>query len=34
MEVQISSVAAAELAFTPQFDLSERLLRSLFPPEE
>ena len=34
MEVRISSVAAVELAFTPQFDLSERLLRSLFPPEE
>jgi NAD kinase/nicotinic acid mononucleotide adenylyltransferase len=34
MEVSISSVAAVELAFTPQFDLSERLLRSLFPPEE
>ena len=30
----VSSVAAVELAFTPQFDLSERLLRSLFPPEE
>lgn len=34
MEVHISSIAAAELAFTPQFDLSARLLRSLFPPEE
>ena len=34
MEVRISPVAAVELAFTPQFDLSERLLRSLFPPEE
>lgn len=34
MEVRVSSVAAAELAFTPQFDLSARLLRSLFPPEE
>jgi NAD+ kinase len=34
MEVRISSVAAVELAFTPRFDLSERLLRSLFPPEE
>jgi NAD kinase len=34
MEVRVSSVAAAELAFTPQFDLSSRLLRSLFPPEE
>lgn len=34
MEVRVSSVAAVELAFTPRFDLSERLLRSLFPPEE
>lgn len=34
MEVRISSIAAVELAFTPQFDLSARLLRSLFPPEE
>jgi len=34
MEVRIRSVAAVELAFTPRFDLSERLLRSLFPPEE
>lgn len=34
MEVSISSVAAVELAFTPRFDLSERLLRSLFPPED
>jgi NAD+ kinase len=34
MDVRISSVAAVELAFTPQFDLSERLLRSLFPPED
>ena len=34
MEVRVSSVAAVELAFTPQFDLSERLLRSLFPPNE
>jgi NAD kinase/nicotinic acid mononucleotide adenylyltransferase len=34
LEARISSVAAVELAFTPQFDLSERLLRSLFPPEE
>ena len=34
MEVRVSSVAAAELAFTPQFDLSARLLRSLFPPSE
>ena len=34
MEVRLSSVAAVELAFTPQFDLSARLLRSLFPPSE
>ena len=34
MEVRISPIAAVELAFTPRFDLSERLLRSLFPPEE
>jgi NAD kinase/nicotinic acid mononucleotide adenylyltransferase len=34
MEVQVSSVAAIELAFNPQFDLSARLLRSLFPPYE
>lgn len=31
MEVRLSTIAAAELAFTPQYDLSERLLRSLFP---
>jgi NAD kinase len=34
MEVRVSSIAAVELAFTPQFDLSARLLRSLFPPSE
>ncbi len=34
MEVRVSSIAAVELAFTPQFDLSTRLLRSLFPPSE
>jgi NAD+ kinase len=34
MEVRVSSVAAVELAFTPQFDLSTRLLRSMFPPSE
>lgn len=34
LEARVSSVAAVELAFTPQFDLSERLLRSLFPPSE
>lgn len=34
MEVRVSSIAAVELAFTPQFDLSARLLRSMFPPLE
>jgi NAD kinase/nicotinic acid mononucleotide adenylyltransferase len=34
LEARVSSVAAVELAFTPQFDLSARLLRSLFPPGE
>ncbi len=34
MEVGVSPVAAVELAFTPQFDLSARLLRSMFPPSE
>jgi len=34
MEIRVSSVAAVELAFTPQFDLSARLLRSMFPPNE
>lgn len=34
LEARASCVAAVELAFTPQFDLSERLLRSLFPPSE
>jgi NAD kinase/nicotinic acid mononucleotide adenylyltransferase len=34
MEVRVSPVAAVELAFTPQFDLSARLLRSMFPPME
>lgn len=34
MEVRVSSIAAVELAFTPQFDLSDRLLRSMFPPNE
>ena len=33
MDVRVSSVAAVELAFTPEFDLSARLLRSMFPPE-
>lgn len=34
MEMRVSPVAAAEVAFTPQFDLSARLLRSMFPPNE
>jgi NAD kinase/NaMN:DMB phosphoribosyltransferase len=34
MEVRVSSIAAVELAFTPQFDLSDRLLCSLFPPAD
>jgi NAD kinase/nicotinic acid mononucleotide adenylyltransferase len=34
MEVRVSPVATVELAFTPAFDLSARLLRSLFPPDD
>lgn len=34
MEVGVSPVAAVELSFTPEFDLTSRRLRSLFPPEE
>jgi NAD+ kinase len=34
MEVRVSPVAAVELAFTPEFDLSAKLLRSLFPPDD
>jgi NAD+ kinase len=33
MDIRVSAVAAVELAFTPEFDLSARLLRSMFPPE-
>ena len=33
MNIRVSSVAAVELGFTPEFDLSSRLLRSMFPPE-
>ena len=33
MNVRASAVAAVELGFTPEFDLSARLLRSMFPPE-
>lgn len=34
MEARVSRVAAVELAFTPAFDLSAKLLRSLFPPDD
>ncbi len=34
MEARVSTVATVELAFTPEFDLSARLLRSMFPPIE
>ena len=34
MDIRVSSIAAVELAFTPEFDLSSRLLRSMFPPSD
>ncbi len=34
LEARVSSVATVELAFNPRYDLSDRLLRSLFPPGE
>lgn len=34
MEARVSPVAAVEVAFTPEFDLSAKLLRSLFPPDD
>ncbi len=34
MHLRVSSVAMVELAFTPEFDLSARLLRSMFPPSD
>jgi NAD kinase/nicotinic acid mononucleotide adenylyltransferase len=34
LEARVSSVAAVELAFTPEFDLSAKLLRSMFPPDD
>jgi NAD kinase len=34
MDIRVSSIAAVELAFTPEFDLSARLLRSMFPPSD
>jgi NAD kinase/NaMN:DMB phosphoribosyltransferase len=33
MDIRLSTVAAVELAFTPEFDLAARLLQSMFPPE-
>jgi NAD kinase/nicotinic acid mononucleotide adenylyltransferase len=33
MDIRVSTIAAVELAFTPEFDLAARLLRSMFPPE-
>jgi hypothetical protein len=34
MDVRVSTIAAVELAFTPEFDLAARVLRSMFPPAE
>jgi NAD kinase/NaMN:DMB phosphoribosyltransferase len=34
MNVRVSTIAMVELGFTPQYDLSERLLRSMFPPSD
>lgn len=34
MHMRVSTIAAAEVAFTPEFDLSARLLRSMFPPSD
>ncbi|MBP3957652.1 nicotinate-nucleotide--dimethylbenzimidazole phosphoribosyltransferase [Gemmata sp. G18] len=34
MNVRVSTVAMVELGFTPEFDLSARLLRSMFPPSD
>ncbi|MFM8273593.1 MAG: nicotinate-nucleotide--dimethylbenzimidazole phosphoribosyltransferase, partial [Gemmata sp.] len=34
MHVRVSAVAMVELGFTPEFDLSTRLLRSMFPPSD
>jgi hypothetical protein len=33
MDIRVSTIAAVELGFTPEFDLAARLLRSMFPPE-
>ena len=34
MEARVSPVAAVEVAFTPEFDLSAKLIRSMFPPDD
>jgi NAD kinase len=34
MHIRVSTVAAVELAFTPEFDLAGRVLQSMFPPAE
>jgi len=34
LEACVSPVAAVEVAFTREFDLSAKLLRSLFPPDD
>ncbi len=34
MHVRVSTIAMVELGFTPEFDLSARLLRSMFPPSD
>lgn len=34
MHIRVSTVANVELGFTPEFDLSARLLRSMFPPSD
>lgn len=34
MHIRVSAVANVELGFTPEFDLSTRLLRSMFPPSD
>lgn len=34
MHICVSKVAMVELGFTPEFDLSTRLLRSMFPPSD
>ncbi|HEY1189048.1 MAG TPA: NAD(+)/NADH kinase, partial [Gemmata sp.] len=34
MHIRVSTVATVELGFTPKFDLSTRLLRSMFPPSD